>query len=119
MYEKVILICEAGNCSISLFQKINFYIQISIAAFIPSKTLFIMAINYDVVSVLANLAALFFLLEIDNVIGFMLQMGVNKRFPQLQMHNDFMKDSYKIKSLYIASSFTTIFISLGVAYTIM
>ena len=72
MYEKVILICEAGNRSISLFQKMNFYIQIMIAAFIPNEILFIMAYDYDVKSILGSLAGLFYLLEIDNVIGFIL-----------------------------------------------
>ena len=81
MYEKVFLICETGNRSNELFQKINLYIQIMIAAFIPGTTFGLMGKNYDVVSILSNLAGLFYLLEIDKVIGFMLQMRVNKRFP--------------------------------------
>ena len=57
--------------------------------------LFYFAINPEVEDILANLAALLILNEIDNIVGFLLQIKTHKLLPKVMFQNEdtFMKET--------------------------
>ena len=58
------------------------------------------AINPEIEDILANLAALLVLNEIDNIVGFLLHMKIHKLLPKVmfQSEDSFMMEQVKIQS---------------------
>ena len=67
---------------------------------------------------LSNLAALLVLNEFDNIIGYIFELRVKKKFPRLQIMDDLLKDEFTIQSQNIAEAFTSIFLLLNFVYIV-
>ena len=87
-----------------------------IAGTLPSMTFTFMSLDSEPENILANMASLLILNEFDNIIGYILEIKVNEKFPKLQMVDDLLKDEFKIKSQKIATTFTRIFLYANSLY---
>lgn len=97
-YQKVIILSEVENNKISIYSKVIMYIQISIASIISVVSFHYMSLDPGPESCLSNLAGLLVLNEFDNIVGFVFEFRVTKKFPRLQMLDDLLKDEFKLKS---------------------
>ena len=69
-------------------------------------TLFYMAENPEPEACLSNMAGLVILSEFDNLIGYIFDLAVKRRFPKLEMIDDLLKDHFQHKNQKIAINFS-------------
>lgn len=77
IYQKVILILELNNDPISLFLKISIYIQLLCAYWVQNIVPMFLGLMENLDELLGNLAALFILNEIDNILVGWLEIDIH------------------------------------------
>lgn len=55
-----------------------------------------MAFNPEAENCLANMAALLILNDFDNIIGYVFELKVKKKYPKLHMLDELLKDEFSI-----------------------
>ena len=77
-----------------------------------------MAMNPSAEGCLSNMAALLILIDFDNILCFVFDIRINKKYPKLYMADDRLKDEFNLHSYFVASAFTTIFLVFIIIYVI-
>jgi hypothetical protein len=83
IYEKVIIICENKSDFASRVNSCFMYVQITMSFLLTFVCLIYFAVNPDIEEILANLAALLILNEIDNIVGFLLDIKTHQVLPKV------------------------------------
>ena len=78
-----------------------------------------MSLSPEPENCLANMAALLILNDFDNIIGFVFELRVKRKFPKLHMLDDLLKDQFSLKSQNVADTFTNLFLFLNLIYLII
>ena len=95
------------------------YSQVVIGSLLPGLTLFYMAEDPEPESCLSNMAGLVILNEFDNLICYIFDLAVKRRFPKLEMIGDLLKDNFHHENQKVAITFSLTYFFVIVFNTIL